>query len=33
MSFGVMGGDMQLQGQTQIVLNRVDYGLDVQGRR
>jgi len=30
LSFGVMGGDMQPQGQTQIVLNRVDYGLDVQ---
>lgn len=30
MSFGVMGGDMQPQGQVQIVLNRVDYGLDVQ---
>jgi gamma-glutamyltranspeptidase/glutathione hydrolase len=30
MSFGVMGGDMQPQGQAQIVLNRVDYGLDVQ---
>jgi len=30
-SFGVMGGDMQPQGQTQIILNRVDYGLDVQG--
>ncbi len=30
MSFGVMGGDMQPQGQMQIVLNRVDYGLDVQ---
>jgi len=30
MSFGVMGGDMQPQGQTQIILNRVDYGLDVQ---
>ena len=29
-SFGVMGGDMQPQGQSQIVLNRVDYGLDVQ---
>jgi gamma-glutamyltranspeptidase / glutathione hydrolase len=29
-SFGVMGGDMQPQGQTQIVLNRVDYGLNVQ---
>jgi gamma-glutamyltranspeptidase/glutathione hydrolase len=30
MSFGVMGGDMQPQGQTQIILNRVDYGFDVQ---
>jgi gamma-glutamyltranspeptidase/glutathione hydrolase len=25
-----MGGDMQPQGQTQIILNRVDYGLDIQ---
>jgi len=24
------GGDMQPQGQTQIIVNRVDYGLDVQ---
>jgi gamma-glutamyltranspeptidase/glutathione hydrolase len=30
MSFGVMGGDMQPQGQAQIILNRVDYGLDAQ---
>jgi len=30
MSFGVMGGDMQPQGQTQIIVNRVDFGLDVQ---
>jgi gamma-glutamyltranspeptidase/glutathione hydrolase len=30
MAFGVMGGDMQPQGQTQIVVNRVDYGLDLQ---
>jgi gamma-glutamyltranspeptidase/glutathione hydrolase len=30
MAFGVMGGDMQPQGQTQIVVNRVDYGLDIQ---
>jgi gamma-glutamyltranspeptidase/glutathione hydrolase len=30
LAFGVMGGDMQPQGQTQIMLNRVDYGLDVQ---
>lgn len=25
-----MGGDMQPQGQAQIIINRVDYGLDVQ---
>jgi gamma-glutamyltranspeptidase/glutathione hydrolase len=30
MSFGVMGGDMQPQGQAQIIINRVDYGLDLQ---
>lgn len=30
MSFGVMGGDMQPQGQTQVMLNRVDYGLDIE---
>jgi gamma-glutamyltranspeptidase/glutathione hydrolase len=30
MSFGVMGGDMQPQGQTQIIVDRVDYGLDIQ---
>ena len=30
LAFGVMGGDMQPQGQTQIVVNRVDYGIDVQ---
>jgi gamma-glutamyltranspeptidase/glutathione hydrolase len=30
LSFGVMGGDMQPQGQTQIIIDRVDYGLDVQ---
>ena len=30
LAFGVMGGDMQPQGQTQIILNRTDYGLDVQ---
>jgi len=28
MSFGVMGGDMQPQGQRQIILNTVDYGLE-----
>ena len=30
MAFGVMGGDMQPQGQAQIVINRVDYGLGLQ---
>ena len=30
MSFGVMGGDMQPQGQSQIIVNRVDHGLEVQ---
>ncbi len=30
MSFGVMGADMQPQGQAQIIINRVDYGLDIQ---
>ena len=28
--FGVMGGDMQPQGQTQIILNMVDFGMNVQ---
>jgi gamma-glutamyltranspeptidase/glutathione hydrolase len=30
LSFGVMGGDMQPQGQTQIVQNLVDFGLGLQ---
>jgi gamma-glutamyltranspeptidase/glutathione hydrolase len=30
LAFGVMGGDMQPQGQAQIIVNRVDYGLDLQ---
>jgi gamma-glutamyltranspeptidase/glutathione hydrolase len=30
LAFGVMGGDMQPQGQTQIIVNRQDYGLGVQ---
>ncbi|BAK67878.1 gamma-glutamyltranspeptidase [Sphingobium sp. SYK-6] len=30
MSFGVMGGDMQPQGQAQVIVNRVDYGLEIQ---
>ena len=30
MSFGVMGGATQPQGQAQIVINMVDFGMDVQ---
>ena len=30
LSFGVMGGGMQPQGQAQIILNRVDFDLDSQ---
>ena len=30
LSFGVMGGAMQPQGQSQIIMNRVDHGLDAQ---
>ena len=30
LAFGVMGGDMQPQGQAQIIVNMVDYGLNLQ---
>ncbi|RKY81946.1 gamma-glutamyltransferase, partial [candidate division KSB1 bacterium] len=30
MSFGVMGGATQPQGQAQIVINMIDFGMDVQ---
>jgi gamma-glutamyltranspeptidase/glutathione hydrolase len=30
LTFGVMGGDMQPQGQAQIIVNLLDYGLDLQ---
>ncbi len=30
LAFGVMGGDMQPQGQAQIIVNLLDHGLDLQ---
>jgi len=30
LSFGVMGGDHQAQGHTQVILNAIDFGMNVQ---
>jgi gamma-glutamyltranspeptidase / glutathione hydrolase len=30
MSFGLMGGDMQPQGHTQIIINMIDFGMNLQ---
>jgi gamma-glutamyltranspeptidase/glutathione hydrolase len=30
LSFGVMGGDMQPQGQSQVLINMIDFGMDIQ---
>jgi gamma-glutamyltranspeptidase/glutathione hydrolase len=30
-SFGVMGGDHQAQGHTQVVVTLIDFGMKIQG--